>query len=124
MPSVDDTNVTAENKALTANASHGADARCTSGCTSERENDNATAEIPPAGDAANDAMPEQGEADDTLAVLAAALLDLPAKDRIKLAALLASGKIGTGDKMTDTGNANAASKAKRTTKRPARKGDV
>lgn len=108
--------VSAENKALTATASPA----CTAACTRNPENDNATAANQAGDQAAKDAEPVAGQGADSLAALAAALKGLSTADRAKLAAMLVDGD--DGDTAAD--RPKARGKAKRTTKRPARKGDV
>jgi hypothetical protein len=121
-PTDDAAAVTGDSKRVTPNASRGAGARCTNGCTGEAENDNGTtAEVPgnhaagdrqpprlkrPKADAANDAEPTASEGADSLAMLAAALVNLSAADRAKLAAMLLQG----GDSKADGSTRKAGRK--------------
>ena len=69
---------------------------CTAACTSEAENEHETTGEVDVDQAVNDTgpggRPTTGEGADTLAVLAAALVNLSAADRAKLAAMLLAGK--------------------------------
>jgi len=74
-------------------------AACTAACTSEAENDNATTETEP-GELDRQpgeppAAPAADPAPDSLAMLAAALVNLSATDRAKLAAMLLAGNDAT-----------------------------
>ena len=79
-----------EGKALAASTS----LRCTTGCTREGENEHGTTGEADVDQARNDAEPAAGEGADSLAMLAAALVNLSAADRAKLAAMLLAGDGG------------------------------
>jgi hypothetical protein len=81
------TDTSEADKALTATAS----AACTAACTRKRETDNGTTENGAGDQSENDAEPAADQGGDSLAMLAAALVNLSTADRAKLAAMLLAG---------------------------------
>ncbi|HVA50194.1 MAG TPA: hypothetical protein VNH11_27795 [Pirellulales bacterium] len=73
---------------------------CTAACTRKPEIAHETTGEGDVDQATNDAEPTPGEGADTLAMLAAALVNLSAADRAKLAAMLLQGNDSKADAST------------------------